>query len=397
MPIQTPGDMSVMSLPGIDQAVQQKESNALRNDAAKFQNEETKGRAQVRDQMEDAKFFKDIGTMYMSLYEKDPEGIEAAWNESRPSLIKEMEARGIDSKDVDALDTPAEQLRQSFANLIQVGDQGMAGRGPDTTYSQPVEGMNPDTGVAELYRPDSAGGMNPTGIGAPPAKGGITINTGDEKAQQKGDEEEQKALAQQRVAHLTVLNEAAYAAQETMTTIEQMRQIDFVGGPGTDLKLSARKMMMAIGAGAFVNVDEVVDAEAFNALGTRELLNVMAQQKGPQTDRDFERIQSTFAQKHNPEALREFLMNSSYAVAARKVEMAEFYRGRLQRDGNLKAAEREWAAHKRSTPMLTDSMKDPDTGMPVFYVDFIQTMRAANPGVSDERILKEWRVVTGGR
>lgn len=395
MPIQTPGDMSVMSLPGIDQAVQQGEFNALRNDAAKFQNEETKGRAKVRDQMEDAKFLKEIGEGYLQRLDADP---QAYFNSYAP-LKEEFIARGMDkfAEMMPPAITSPEQLKQDFAKMRDMGADGMAGRGPDTTYSQPVEGMNPDTGVAELYRPDSAGGMNPTGIGAPPAKGGITINTGDEKAQQKGDEEEQKALAQQRVAHLGVLNEAAYAAQETMTTIDQMRQIDFVGGPGTDLKLAASKMMMAIGAGAFVNVDEVVDAEAFNSLGTRELLNVMAQQKGPQTDRDFERIQSTFAQKHNPEALREFLMNSSYAVAARKVEMAEFYRGRLQRDGNLKAAEREWAAYKRSTPMLTDSMKDPDTGMPVFYVDFIQTMRAANPGVADERILKEWRSLTGGR
>ena len=392
MAIQTPGNMQVMNLPAIDRAVKEDEFNALRNDAQQFQNEEVKGRAQVRDQMEDAKFLKEVGTMYLTTLESNPN----AYAESMPLLKQEFEARGIDTSKMPPAATGLDQLKQDFAKMVQIGEQGMAGRTPDPTYGQPVEGMNPDTGQSELYRPDSQGGMNPTGIGAPPAKSAITINTGD-KAALAGDTEEQKALGKQRVAFLGTLNEAGYAAQETMTTIDQMRQIDFVGGPGTDLKNSARKLMMAVGAGAFVNVDEVVDNDSFNALGTRELLNVMATQKGPQTDRDFERIQRTFAQSHNPEALREFLMNSSYAVAARKVEMAEFYRNILQRDGNLKAADREWAAHKRSTPMLTDMMKDPDTGMPVFYVDFVQTMRAANPGVSGERVLEEWRKLTGGR
>lgn len=154
---------------------------------------------------------------------------------------------------------------------------------------------------------------------------------------------------------------------------------------------------MAIGAGHLVDVEEVVNAESFNALGTRELLNIMATQKGPQTDRDFERIQRTFAQQHNPAAQREFLMNSSYAVAARKVEMAEFYRNILERDGNLKSAGREWGAYKRSTPMLSDTIKDPDSGMPVFYVDYVQTIKAANPGIPDHEVLQMWRNRTGGR
>ena len=401
MVMTTPGDFSVMNLPAIDQAVKQDEFNALRNDAQQFQNEENVGRQQVRDQMEDARFLNEIGTGYLERLEQDPK----AYFNSYDSLKAEFTARGLDqfAEKMSPAITNPEQLKQEFAKMRDIGADGMAGRQPTTTYSQPVAGVNPETGANELYRPDSAGGMNPTNIGAPPASSGIDIYTGDNpsgvdpKSYQRGSEQEQKALATERVRQFGVLNDAAFAAQETMGTIEQMRNVDFTGGPGSDWQNSARKMVMAMGGSHLVDVDEVVGAESFNALGTRELLNVMATQKGPQTDRDFERIQRTFAQQHNPEVLREFLMNSSYAVAARKVEMAEFYRNILERDQSLRNADREWNAYKRSTPMLSDTVKDPDTGMPVFYVDFIQTMRMANPGVDEARIQQEWRRLTGGK
>jgi len=293
--------------------------------------------------------------------------------------------------------TSVDQLKKDFAKMVQIGEQGLAGRVPDPTYSQPVEGVNPETGANELYRPDSEGGLNPTGIGAPPPSSGVNIYTGDEKAQIAGKTEEQKALAKERVRQFGVINDAALAANETMDTIQTMRTLNFDGGPGTDLKNNARKFIMAIGGSEFVNVDEVSSVDAFTGLGFRELLNIMATQKGPQTDKDFERIQRTFAQSHNPDLTRKFLLDSAYARGARQVEMAGFYQNILESEGTLKNADRKWNAYKRSTPMLSDAVTDPETGMPVFYVDFKESLQQANPGVSDERILQEWRRLTGGK
>ena len=376
MPIQTPGDMSVMSLPGIDQAVQQGEFNALRNDAAKFQNEETKGRAKVRDQMEDAKFLKEIGEGYLQRLDADP---QAYFNSYAP-LKEEFIARGMDkfAEMMPPAITSPEQLKQDFAKMRDMGADGMAGRGPDTTYSQPVEGMNPDTGVAELYRPDSAGGMNPTGIGAPPAKGGITINTGD-KAQLAGDTQEEKDLGALRVATYAALQEAALSSQETMTNIDIMRQLDFTGGPGSDFKQNLRSFAVFMGMQGLVNIPEMVSQESFGSLAGDVLLKKMAKQKGPQTDRDYERIENTFANTNDIELKREFLMNSAYALAAREVEMADFYRKHYEKTGKIRGADKAWNTHKRTHPMVSDSVLDPETKLPMFYIDYIDMIRATNP------------------
>ena len=237
--------------------------------------------------------------------------------------------------------------------------------------------------------------MNATGIGVPEKAPLVSISN---EAEQAGATAEQRALGNQRVAEYGEIKKSATAAIGTMETIDQMRNIDLTGGPGTDLKNQARRFVMAIGGSGFVNVDEVVNAGSFTGLAYREFLNIMSTQKGPQTDNDFLRIQQTFATVTDPEMTREFLMNSAYATASRKQEMAQFYSDYLEKnEGTLKGADRAWDNYKRSTPLLSSNIKDPETGLPTFFIDFKDRMRVANPGVSDERIVQEWRKLTQGK
>ncbi len=160
-----PGQMTTMSLPGVDQAVEQSEFNALRNDAAKFQNEEVKGRAKVRDQMEDAKFLNEIGTGYLERLTADPQAYAKSFSDLKAELI----ARGMDelaNNMPDPKTTSIEQLMQQFAKMRDIGADGMAGRGPATTYGAPVKGVGAD-GTPEYFSTPSTGELNPTGVEAP--------------------------------------------------------------------------------------------------------------------------------------------------------------------------------------------------------------------------------------
>lgn len=221
---------------------------------------------------------------------------------------------------------------------------------------------------------------------------GININL------DPGDKKESELMAGSRVTAYGEVRTAANAGIGTMETIDQMRLFDFEGGPGTDFKNQARRFVMAIGGSEFVNVDEVNSAAGFTGLAYREFLNIMSTQKGPQTDNDFLRIKQTFATVTDPILAREFLMDSAYATAARKQEQFIFYDDYYETNNeSLKGVEKAWRDFKAVTPLLSDAIRNPETGLPTFYIDFKSKMQIANPGASDEQIIQKWRELTQGK
>jgi hypothetical protein len=392
MTLQLPPQFGQMNIAAVDEDIANNEFNALRNDALKASNEYTAGAREAEGQFEVGRFLEEIGTGYLERLESDPN----AYRDSMSMLMEEFKSRGIPTDRMPAAGTSTKQLKKDFVKMVEMGRIAQAGlkEKQPVTYTQPVKGVNAETGETEWHRPDSTGALNPTGIGVPESDPLVSVVN---EAEGAGMTAEQQALARTRVAAFDEINKASITAGETMSTIETMRNIDFEGGPGTDLKNNFRKFMMAIGGSDLVDVDKVVNADAFTALAFDEFLRIMATQKGPQTDNDFRRIQRTFADANDPKLLRTFLLDSTYAHAARKQEMAQFYHDILERDGTLKNADREWSAYKQVTPLLSDTIRDPQTGLPVFYINFQQRMKAANPQASQEQILQKWRELTQGQ
>ena len=386
-PIQNPVDIANRHV----QANQMQTNNALINDAQRMKNQGLKTDYADAEKLKIAREMKVMSERGKEMMKR---GVPV--ESFRNDLADWFMQRGMDVSRIPEAGSDPREFMEGFDNLGRSADDIIAALGPapkPTTYSQPVTGLNAE-GNPELYRPDSTGGLNATGVGAPDKASLVSINN---PAEQAGLTQEQRALATHRVGKFTKISDAAMAAEGTLNTIDQMRLIDFEGGPGTDFKNNLRRFVMAIGGSEFVDVSEVNDAASFTGLAYREFLNIMSEQKGPQTDNDFLRIKQTFATVTDPEITRDFLMSSAYALASRKMEMSQFWEEYLEtNEGSLDGVERAWNNYKATTPMVTDAFLDPNSGLPVFYIDFKDRMKVANPGVSDERIIAEWRKRTGG-
>uniref|UniRef100_UPI0026071487 hypothetical protein n=1 Tax=uncultured Paraglaciecola sp. TaxID=1765024 RepID=UPI0026071487 len=218
----------------------------------------------------------------------------------------------------------------------------------------------------------------------------VSINN---EAEEKGLTEEKKALAKSRVSRFESILDQADNAITQDEQLAQLENIDISTGFGTEAKGALASAINAFSPGAgdeLLNTD--VDAlQAFKGVSSRLVNSELNKAKGPQTEGDAKRAQSTLASLTNQNAANKFLVQSLRATNARMIEQSEFYQSVLERDGSLKKADSEWLAFKRSTPMLSDSVRDAETGLPMFYRDFKLKTQERNPGVTDEQILTAWR------
>lgn len=213
------------------------------------------------------------------------------------------------------------------------------------------------------------------------------------EADQKGLTEEQKALAKSRVTRFESIKDQADNAITQDEQLAQLENIDISTGFGTEARGAVASVINAFvpGAGDELLNTNVDALQAFRGVSSRLVNSELNKAKGPQTDGDAKRAKNTLANLNNQNLANKFLIQSLRATNARWAEQAEFYENVLERDGSLKKADREWLEFKRKTPMLSDSVKDAETGLPMFYRDFKMKALEKNPGASDEQILEAWR------
>lgn len=247
----------------------------------------------------------------------------------------------------------------------------------------------------QLYNIMSDNTVVPLGIAAPEKKPQVQVNV--DNSRDPGLPVEIKALAEGRATKYQKLQESALTAQEMNSTIDQMVNMDVDSGALEPLKTQAARLFNAVGVdGDSLLGANVASAQSFTAVSGKLLADALAAQKGPQTDKDAERIQATLPQISNEKSANAFILSSLKAMNNRKVEMADFYQTILERDGNLKEADKEWRQYINSTPLVSDSVRDRDTGLPMFFYDFKAKARSANPGASESEIVSAWRKLANG-
>jgi len=140
MAIRFPGPTSQVSLPGIDQSIQQNEFNALRNEAQGMAIDQAKKSIRKEGNYEDARFVYEIGSMYKQRLAENPN----AWSESRDLLVDEWTKRGMPgAENIPAANTPIDQLMKDLDKLIQAGQDGMAGyQGKQGRIIKGADGFN---------------------------------------------------------------------------------------------------------------------------------------------------------------------------------------------------------------------------------------------------------------
>ena len=222
-------------------------------------------------------------------------------------------------------------------------------------------------------------------------KPGVSITN---EAAEKGLTEEQKALAKSRVGRFESIQEAADNAIDQDEQLAQLENIDISTGFGVEARGALASVVNAVfgaGTGEILTNTNLPALQAFRGVSARLVNSELNKAKGPQTEGDAQRAKSTLASLDNEVDANRFLIKSLRATNARKIEQAEFYSQILERDGTLTEADKEWSAFKRKTPMLSASVLDQQTGLPMFFNEFSAKAQAANPSASKEQIINAWR------
>ena len=207
-----------------------------------------------------------------------------------------------------------------------------------------------------------------------------------------GNTQEAKALADSRVDRYTSIQDKALTAEEQNIGLSQLGSIDIQTGFGEETKAQAAAIFNAFGVdGDDLLGTNVAGAQSFNSVAGKLVLDVMATQKGPQTDADQARIAKTLPLITNEGLANQFNMNALMGLNFRRIEMAEFYDNFLEEKETLKGVDRAWAKFKAETPMLSDNVKNPETGLPMFFHEFKAKLIERNPGATSEQVINAWR------
>jgi hypothetical protein len=216
----------------------------------------------------------------------------------------------------------------------------------------------------------------------------VSVNTG-------GDKKESEKLAELRVKRLDEVQQQAISAESEIESINQIRAIDLSTGLGVETRGQIAKVWNAIGGdGEALTGVNPADVEKFKAVATKQVLDIMATQKGPQTDQDALRIEKAVAGIGNTKEANNFVMDAATSIANRKIEQAAFMEQYLEANQTMKGADSAWRDFKVRTPMVSDVIKDPNTGSPVFFYQFKEKMKARN--YSDQDIVEAWRRMNAG-
>lgn len=296
-------------------------------------------------------------------------------------VLQKLESGDVDGARLDL--QQAVQLGQ-VSGILQSG--GPKYSNLKRTADGQLVGLNEKTGQIEMLPLPSGVTLADT-----TSKTEVNIN----KSEQAGLTEEQKALAKTRVGRFEELQQHALSAEEQNVGLTQIENIDVSTGFGEGAKSQLARAVNALGGnGAALTGVDPSNVQAFNAVAGKLVLDVMATQKGPQTDKDQERIAKTIPSIGNEKLANQFNVNSLKAINFRRIEMADFYERYLEEEGSLRGADRAWAKFKQETPLLSDQVKNPSTGLPMFFHEFKSKLMERNPGATEQQVLNAWRELT---
>jgi hypothetical protein len=213
---------------------------------------------------------------------------------------------------------------------------------------------------------------------------------------QLGAKKEAEKLSELRAGRYDEMQDRALAAEEQNAQLDALSHIDVQTGFGVQQRGQLASIINGLGGNgeALTGVDPA-NAQAFNAVTGKLVLDIMATQKGPQTDKDQQRIAKTLPTIANEQLANRFTLSSLKAINLRRIAQRDFYENYLYENETLKGADKAWSDFKQDTPMVSDQVKDPATGLPMFYFQFARKAREHNPNATKAQIDKAWRERAG--
>ena len=219
-----------------------------------------------------------------------------------------------------------------------------------------------------------------------------------------GDKEWTREWAKLQARNFNDLRENSMKAQEQNQKLKQLRSMDVKTGMGTKQLASIANManfMFGEGTGDFI-VENPGRIESYIAVTEAMTNSVLNNATGPQTDQDAQRIRSTMMSINKTGVANDFLIRSMEATNNRAIEQHRFVQ-RFMRDNKdnfdnqvqaFDEAQFAWNEYKNHVPMVS-SVPDKATGLPIFFSEFRERVKKAQPDKTEAEIIKAWRVVNG--
>jgi hypothetical protein len=206
---------------------------------------------------------------------------------------------------------------------------------------------------------------------------------------QAQETEESKAFGKSLVSDYDSIKEKANNSATALQQYQMAKNID-VETSGALEPWKVAGVALAEGLGVDTGMlDRATNAQAFQGIMENMVLSKMQAQKGPQTENDTKRIQSTLASLGNTEDARIFLLDAGEALERENIEKQQFWsKWRETHNGTFEGAQSAWNKFKDKTPFLA---KNPNTGRPVFFSQYIDRMRQANPDAEYADFVDLWQ------
>jgi hypothetical protein len=146
------------------------------------------------------------------------------------------------------------------------------------------------------------------------------------------------------------------AKNDMITNVETLKSLlpNLKSGPLQDKIDLVNQFLHKIGfSGNFIGANDVRDADALNYLVNKNVLNVLMEQKGVQTEGDAERAKKTFASLENSPAGNDWMANYMLNIATRGKEMDLFLLDQMRKNGGDRfAAMQAWEKYSKTLPSV---------------------------------------------
>ncbi|CAO3447837.1 hypothetical protein [Azospirillum argentinense] len=219
----------------------------------------------------------------------------------------------------------------------------------------------------------------------------------------KAEGEEAKAEGKRLVDEFQSIQQRGQAAQDALSQINIARTIPEKDANGNPLPGVFRQQIGNVAVALGFNpesptvqsvIGRVSDGQSFNGVMQNLVLTKMQTQKGPQTESDAKRIESTVASLGNTPAARDFLLRTSTALAQRDVDQQAFYEQWKAGSKSYAGASKAWREHLASVPLVGTQ---PSTGKAVFFNEFRDAYMRQFPDAPQDKMLNDWRTLYASR
>ena len=236
------------------------------------------------------------------------------------------------------------------------GQQAQGGTG--TPYSGGTGGVSPNVMAAASMPGDlGAAAGRVAGLQQQQEKNALDRERFDfERAKASPGYMFNQKLAEKSADYYDSLNDDISAKDEMITNVETLKSLltNLKSGPLQDKIDLANQFLHKVGfSGNLIGANDVRDADALQYLINKNLLNVLMEQKGPQTDKDAENAKKTFASLGNSPEGNAWIAQYMLNLATRGKEKDMFLIGEMRKNGGDRyAAMRAWDAHKKTLPSV---------------------------------------------